>query len=223
MPHRIRPPLQARSVASTNRMLDAAEALFAAGGAEAITVEAVVRSARTSVGSFYARFVDRAGLFAAMHGRFLERLQAEAGAAVAAAMSESTLPRVVAAFVKQSLPAAVRHRESILFFVVASATDTPLRQQGLAANPGFAAAFASVVMPFRTEILHARPELAVDVAFRMFFAAFIQRALFTPKEATGRAVSDAALATEISSCLIAYLSSPRGVARARVSGAHTQR
>jgi len=192
-------------------MLDAAEALFAAGGAEAVTVEAVVAAAGTSVGSFYARFTDRAGLLAAMHGRFLERMQAETGTAVAAAIGQPSLALALKAFVQQALSAARRHRESILFFVATSATDTPLRQQGLAANPGFAGAFAAAVMQFRQEITHPRPELAVDVAFRIFFAVFVQRALFTPKEATGRAVSDAVLAEEISRCLASYLVAPSTV------------
>jgi AcrR family transcriptional regulator len=189
-------------------MLDAAEALFAAGGAEAVTVEAVVRTADTSVGSFYARFRDRAGLLAAMHGRFLERMQEETGAAVAAAVREPTLARAVGAFVTRVLPAARRNRESILFFVAVSSTDTPLRSQGLAANPGFAGAFAAVVLPFRDQIPHRNPEAAVDVAFRVLFAIFLQRAMFTPKEATGRAMSDAALAGEFARCLVSYLTTP---------------
>jgi AcrR family transcriptional regulator len=189
-------------------MLEAATTLFAAGGAEAVTVEAVVREAGTSVGSFYARFTDRAGLLATMHGRFLERLQGEAGAAVAAAVREPTLSRAVGAFVKHLIPTARRHRDSILFFVAVSATDSPLRGQGLAANPGFAAAFAAAVMPFRQQISHPSPDAAIDVAFRVLFAMFLQRAMFTPKEATGRAVSDAALASEITRCLVAYLTTP---------------
>jgi AcrR family transcriptional regulator len=208
MPDRVRPPRQARSIASTNRMLTAAEALFAAGGAEAVTVEAVVRKAGTSVGSFYARFTDRAGLLAAMHGRFLERMREEAGAAVAAAARQPSLARAVGAFVTHVLPAARRHRESILFFVAVSATDSPLRKQGLAANPGFAGAFAAVVMPFREEIPHRNPEAAIDVAFRMLFAVFLQQAMFTPKEATGRAISGAALARELTRCLVSYLTTP---------------
>jgi AcrR family transcriptional regulator len=203
-----------------NRMLDAAEMLFAAGGAEAVTVEAVVREAGTSVGSLYARFTDRAGLLAAMHGRFLERMQEETGTAVAAAARERTLSRAVGAFVKHLIPTARRHRDSILFFVVISATDSPLRSQGLAANPGFAAAFAAVVMPFRQQISHPNPKAAIDVAFQVLFAMFVQRAMFTPREATGRSLSDAALAEEIADCMVAYLSGPprgreSGVTRAR--------
>ena len=109
---------------------------------------------------------------------------------------------------KQAFESARKNRESILFFVATSATDTSLRHQGLAANPGFAAAFAAVILPFRDQIKHQNPEIAIDIAFRIFFAMFIQRALFTPREATGRAITDTVLAKEITNCLILYLVSP---------------
>ena len=203
-----RPPSQARSVASTNRMLDAAESLFASGGAEAVTIEAVVRHAETSVGSFYARFINRDGLLAAMHSRFLENFEKEAKAGIAVALRQPTIGRALLSFMKQAFESARKNRESILFFVATSATDTSLRHQGLAANPGFAAAFAAVILPFRDQIKHQNPEIAIDIAFRIFFAMFIQRALFTPREATGRAITDTVLAKEITNCLILYLVSP---------------
>jgi hypothetical protein len=90
-----------------------------------------------------------------------------AAAAIAAATRQTRLAEAVAAFVGHTYRVAVRHRASILFFVATSATDTPLRNQGLAANPAFAAAFAAAVGPFRDEIAHAKPEQAVDVAFRI--------------------------------------------------------
>ena len=49
-------PVQARSIASMNRMLDAGEQLFYEGGSAAVTLEAIVERSETSVGSFYARF-----------------------------------------------------------------------------------------------------------------------------------------------------------------------
>ena len=168
-----RPPSQARSVASTNRMLDAAESLFASGGAEAVTIEAVVRQAETSVGSFYARFINRDGLLAAMHSRFLENFEKEAKAGIAVALRQPTIERALLSFMKQAFESARKNRESILFFVATSATDTSLRHQGLAANPGFAAAFAAVILPFRDQIKHQNPEIAIDIAFRIFFAMFI--------------------------------------------------
>jgi len=52
---------------------------------------------------------------------------------------------------------------------------------------------------------HAHPEQAADMAFRMLFALFVQRAMFTPREATGRAMSDRVYAAEIVRALEAYL------------------
>lgn len=187
-------------------MLDVAERLFAAGGADAVTVDAVVRGAKTSVGAFYARFEDRAGLLQAMHERFLGRMQAVTMEAVAAARMQPTLHDAVSTFVQRILPAAREYRESVLFFVATSATDTSLRSQGLAANPMFTAAFAGVVLPHRAAIGHHDPELAVDVAFRMLFALFVQQAMFTPRETTGRNVSVKRLTAEIARSLVSYLS-----------------
>lgn len=202
-----RHPRQARSTISMGRMLDAAEALFAAGGSDAVTVDAVVREAHTSVGAFYGRFGDRHGLLVAMHDRFLDRLAAVAATAVKAAIRRPTLPEAVATFVQHALPASKKYRESILFFVAVSATDTPLRRQGLAANPQFAAAFAAVVMPHLVARGCTNRELAADMAFRMLFALFVQRAMFTPREATGRMISDRVHAEEIGRAIVAYLES----------------
>ena len=67
-----RKPQQARSILSMARMLDAAEAIFADGGDNALTVEAVITRAKTSVGNFYGRFGDHEGLLQAIHDRFPE-------------------------------------------------------------------------------------------------------------------------------------------------------
>jgi AcrR family transcriptional regulator len=50
------PPKQARSIATEQKMLDAAEELLRAGDARSVTLENVVKLSGTSVGSFYARF-----------------------------------------------------------------------------------------------------------------------------------------------------------------------
>ncbi len=45
-------PVQERSLASMNRMLDAGEQLFFEGGSPALTLEEVIKLAETSTGSF---------------------------------------------------------------------------------------------------------------------------------------------------------------------------
>ena len=57
------PPKQQRSIATEQKMLDAAEELLQNGDAQHVTVENVVRESGATVGSFYARFGSVEGLF----------------------------------------------------------------------------------------------------------------------------------------------------------------
>ncbi|MFC6344921.1 helix-turn-helix domain-containing protein, partial [Nocardioides hankookensis] len=65
----MRTPLQTRSTSSADRMLEATLELLEAGGLQAVTVAAVAQHARTSNGSLYHRFGDRAGLLRAAQER----------------------------------------------------------------------------------------------------------------------------------------------------------
>ena len=67
----IRPPAQARSKETLNRILDATESLMATGGYEAASITEIVRRAGTSTGAFYTRFENKEALFHALHERFL--------------------------------------------------------------------------------------------------------------------------------------------------------
>ena len=74
----IRPPHQARSQETLERILDAAEALIADKGYEDATVQEIVRRAGSSVGAFYTRFRDKDGLLYAIYERYLEQAIATA-------------------------------------------------------------------------------------------------------------------------------------------------
>ena len=54
----ISPPKQARSERTAQRILDAAQALIEREGLAGLSIPEVVRRARSSTGSFYARFKD---------------------------------------------------------------------------------------------------------------------------------------------------------------------
>ena len=69
----MKPPRQARSQKTLERILDAAEALIIERGAEALTVTEVARRARSSVGSLYARFSGKEALLRSVFERFLEQ------------------------------------------------------------------------------------------------------------------------------------------------------
>ena len=203
----VRKPQQARSILSMARMLDAADALFAEGGDEALTVEAVVERSSTSVGSFYARFGDRNGLLEAMHERFLERLGAGSQMAIQAAVRQKTLVGALEVLLTHMFAIVREYRNSARFFVMYRSTDVKLRTQGIQANAFFARMFADLVMRYQKEIAHAKPANAADVAWRMTFAMFAQQVMFENQEVSGVAISDKALVRELARCLTAYLKS----------------
>lgn len=66
-------PVQERSRRRFEAMLDAAAALFAEQGVDAVTMEAIAARAGTSIGSLYQYFPDKDALFVALSERVLER------------------------------------------------------------------------------------------------------------------------------------------------------
>lgn len=79
----VRTPQQARSAATLERLLDAAEYLIEARGVSGMTISAIVKRARSSVGAFYARFGDKDSLLRCLFERFYEQAAATADAALA--------------------------------------------------------------------------------------------------------------------------------------------
>ena len=186
-------------------MLDSAEMLFAEGGADAMTVEAVIERAGTSAGAFYARFGDRDGLLQALHDRFLATLHELVGGIALKGMMQPSLAEAVSVMVSGSLQVANEHSRSLAFFVLFKASDERLRLQGIAANQGFAEAFRQVTLHHQAEIRHPKPAQAIDVAFRMLHAMLVQTVMFRAKDLTGRPMADTSLAQQVSRGLIAYL------------------
>ena len=205
-----RKPQQDRSVLSMARMLDAAEAIFAEGGDSALTVEAVVKRSKTSVGSFYSRFGDRNGLLKSMHERFLLRLGGAAHVAAAAAGNEKTLAGAIEVFISHVFTGTNEYRNSSRFFVLHRSADPILRAQGIRANAVFASIFTMLVMSHRDEIAHANPATAADITWRMLYAALAQQMMFDDEEVSGVKMTIPALVREITCCLAAYLKTNSG-------------
>ncbi len=66
---------QARSQATQQALLQAAERLFAAQGYNAVSVEAICREAGVSKGAFYHHFPSKQAVFLALLERWLRRLE----------------------------------------------------------------------------------------------------------------------------------------------------
>ena len=96
----VRPPQQARSQETLDRILDAAELLIADKSFADTRVADVVERAGSSVGAFYARFRDKEGLLHALYDRFLAEATATADAALDPERWEgATVPEILGAVI----------------------------------------------------------------------------------------------------------------------------
>jgi AcrR family transcriptional regulator len=75
IPRLRRVPRQARSRERLQRMLDAADALLASEGAEALTTTRVAEAAGVSVGSLYQYLPDKGAIVEALAGRYLAEFE----------------------------------------------------------------------------------------------------------------------------------------------------
>ncbi len=200
-------PKQARSLASMHRMLDAAEALLDTGGPDSLTVEAVVRDADASVGSFYARFGDRQGLLIALQDRFLDRLDASLGQAFEPA-PDTDLAAAVARAVSSFLDAFRANRQAFVAFMLLNRSEPSMRARGARASLAAAAAVARLLERHSDEIAHPDLELAADVVYRTLFATATQTVMFDDDEISGHRASDQDRSSEVTRLLLAYLRTP---------------
>ncbi len=112
---RMRPPRQARSRQTLDRLLAAAELLLAERGWDRIGVAEIVAEAGTSVGAFYARFDDKDALLDLLAERYradMARFAEQLGAAVRAAPQRDR-EQALRNFIK-SLVKAHRSRRALL-------------------------------------------------------------------------------------------------------------
>jgi AcrR family transcriptional regulator len=75
IPRLRRVPVQARSRARVQRLIDAADELLAEDGAEALTTTRVAEAAGVSVGSLYQYLPDKGALVEAVAGRYLSEFE----------------------------------------------------------------------------------------------------------------------------------------------------
>jgi AcrR family transcriptional regulator len=201
---RMRAPQQVRSIASTERMLDAAEAILDQQGPDALTVDAVLRDSRASNGSFYARFRDRRGLMIALQERFHRRLDERGAEATAAAVAAKSLPEGVEILVDGFRGTFEAYRASFSANLLHNRFDPVIRERG----EEHRRRAAQVIRWLITEqwadwVTHPDPELAADFVFRTLSSMSIQQVLFGGEGA--QPVSAETWTREVTRILVGYL------------------
>ncbi|MCP4004652.1 MAG: TetR/AcrR family transcriptional regulator [bacterium] len=202
----IRPPRQARSQATLDRLLDAAEDLLNEKGWEDTSVAQIANRAGSSVGSFYARFQDKDAVLNALHERFIQEAWVTAEAAL---NPERWKGASVAAITAELVRFQIRSNSERLGLLRAlqlrTVVDYDFQVRSISLNRHIHELFFSLLMERRMEIMHPAPAAAAQFVVRMLFGVLQQKVLFGPiLEATG-ALAEKDLIEELTYACLAYL------------------
>lgn len=175
VPPGLRPPRQARSRESLERVLAAGAEILVERGYQGFTITDVARRADASVGLIYKRFEGKAALFEAILVRELERMVREENQRLAeAAAASGSAAEFIAAAVRALAAIAWRDGRLIRVFNERSVVDTALLEHVKAARTA-PRLFAELLLQRRGEIRHPDPERAADMAFWLVNSALDRR------------------------------------------------
>ncbi|ANH38642.1 transcriptional regulator BetI [Nocardioides dokdonensis FR1436] len=193
----MRTPVQSRSEASSEAMLDATLDLLAQGGTAAVTVAAVARAAGASNGSLYHRFGDRRGLLLAAQDRALTRVEAEAAVAFAEAHDEPDDDRATTLLAGVALAIFERHRGAVRPFLVDPDPDGAFAERTARGSH----LLADTVTGWLRERLGA-DEADAEAAWRMLFALGAASALFDDPRVSPAGVAPDAMARAVGRAVV---------------------
>jgi AcrR family transcriptional regulator len=201
-----RPPRQRRSQESSERVIAAGIELLVEAGYEGFTITEVSRRAKVSVGSIYGRFGSKDDLFLALHDRALVDLERDQREAFAAAGRDELDDHArIAAAVWTVTDVMREHAQLLRVLMLRGALDERVFARGSLSVRALNDAFAAVVLRHAEAFRHPDPSLAVDVCFRMIFAALSRRITYGPTHESSHAVSWEQLAQEQAALCAAYL------------------
>jgi len=199
-------PRQARSRATRERILDAAETIVAARGCEAAGVAQVVDRAGSSVGACYAHFRDKQGLLLALQARVHTEAVAGLDASLdAARWAEQPLASCLHGVV-QALVQLHRNRRGLLrAFATEAQRDPSLQARREQLFQHGANCLAPLLRCRAREIGHQHPERAAAFGLAVVWSAVEAAVLFDRLRSGALAPSDDDLAAELTRLLLAYL------------------
>ena len=207
--HWVKPPQQARSKKTLEKVLDAAEDVIKERGVGGLTVSEVVRRAGSSVGAFYARFADKEGLLATLHERNCAEALATAELALDPARWESADIASIIEEVIRFVAAQTRERLGlVLAFLAMAATDVSYAKRRAALQSTIGGLLGALLLVHGDEISHPDPQVAADITVRMVLCTLECSALERRPPSAEQDKSDEALAHEISRAVVAFIGAP---------------
>jgi AcrR family transcriptional regulator len=200
----VKPPRQARSAQTLERILEAAEELIAERGLEGTTVVEIARRAGSSVGSFYARFPDKEALLLSVLERFYEQSVATAKQVLDPERWQGvTLQDALRPAFLFLLHVFRERRGLITTFTLRAAREGDVAALGERLGQIVAAQVYELLQVRREQVSHPDPREAVRFATWMVLSALEARALHTT-EAQSQ-IPEELIASELTRMCTAYL------------------
>lgn len=204
--HWIRPPRQARSQETLDRILDAAEALVAEKGFEDSPVAEIVQRAESSVGAFYARFRDKEGLLHALYERYYDEAVATTDATLSPDRWDGAEASELISAVIPFLVSIFRERRGLMrAFVVRNHTHPEFQARQQRLSHYVIARLSALLLARREQLSHRDPERATRFGFMLVFSALETMILFGEMRDSLLSLSDDSLAAELTRTTLAYL------------------
>lgn len=202
----VRPTHQARSTATLERILDAAEEVVTEKGFDAATVSEIVRRARSSVGAMYARFPDKDALLVCLHERFCEQAMATTEAALDVNRWEGApINEILASALPFLVEVYHQKRGLIRAFMIRGSSDHEFAERAGRVGRDISARLITLLEARRDEIKHPNPVLAIDFALRMTFDVLDQATFFIGVQRTTIQYTREQLAEELKRAFLSYL------------------
>ena len=195
------PPKQARSIATEQKMLDAAESLLHQGDARQVTVENVVSLSGATVGSFYARFGSIEGLFDALHQRYKDSIyQSKLLEALNRGMEQPDLRKALHHITKTILKFVNEKRKLFAFFVTRNEGADALAIRLFAVKN-----MQEILKVHRDEVAHKDIRRAAENTGRLIYQAWVGLILLEPSDFVGRKTSLSSVVETTTQMAYAYL------------------
>src|SRR5262245_41623543 len=167
------PAKQERSQRNLERIVAAAETVLSRDGWEAFTMKAVADEADASVGGIYRRFANKEQLLRAIKDNVLTR--ADALHRSLTSYKAKDLSDAVGHYSRYRIDALTSYADILKKILDAQQGDPVMQNRGRQSVQLGLRMFRSTVAPFRSEIKHADPELAIELAFYVFNAAVLRK------------------------------------------------
>jgi len=180
-------PQQARSIASEQRMLDAAIKLLEGGDTRQVTVENVTKLSGTKISSFYARFGSIEGLFDAMQKRHRNSFnETTISKGFERALQQTDLRSALHQMFKPTFEFARRENKGIFYIFMYPFVDQKAVNEQ---RKVMVDVLHQILLQHRDEIAHKDLRLASENVFRMAYAMWVHVALQEPSAFLGRKTS----------------------------------